>query len=348
MKIMHILPELEEGGVERLIPVFSNGQSALGHEVSVVSYGGRLTSLLNPGVRHIRMAVHKKNPITIIACALHIARVVREEKIQIVHAHSRVPGWVCYFVRKFAPGVKFVYTAHARFSSMNFASVWPVSQADGVTCVSNCVKDHFKEWLPEENPVRVIYNARPGKMVPWEGSGDPENKHLLFVGRISEKKGPDTLVQALSMIKNDNWHLDVLGDGPLMPKLKNQIKELKLEDKITLHGYSNKVPEMISRCDLFLFPSMDEEGLPLALTEVLYAGAPVIASDIAASRELAALEQTETGELLAPTDVAAWADAIAHFLNGTLTPKLKLAVHLPTESEMVGAMLDFYSEVISR
>lgn len=348
MKIMHILPELEEGGVERLLPIFANGQSALGHDVSVVSFGGRLTSLLNPSVRHIEMPVHKKNPFTIIACALRIARIVRREKIQMIHAHSRIPGWVSYFVRKFASGVKVVYTAHARFSSMNFLSVWPVSQADGVTCVSHCVKDHFKEWLPKGNPVWVIYNAYPGKVVPWEGSGDPKHKHLLFVGRISEKKGPDVLVQALSAVKNGGWCLDVLGDGPLMPKLKNQVKELGLEDKITLHGYSDKVPEMISRCDLFLFPSMDEEGLPLALTEALYAGAPVIASDIAASRELASLEQAAAGELLAPTDAAAWAGAIAHFLDGTLIPKLKLAVHLPAESEMVGTMLDFYSEVVSQ
>ena len=346
MKIMHILPELEEGGVERVVITLANSQARLGHEVYVVSNGGRLELLLSPGVKLIKMPVHRKTPFVGMPCAFRLAKIVRRENIPIVHAHSRVPGWISYFIRKFARRVKFVYTAHARFSSMNYISVWPVSQADGVTCVSNCVKDHFKGWLPKQNPVRVIYNALPGKVIPWTGSGDPDNRHLLFCGRISEKKGPDTLVNALSRLKNGNWRLDVLGDGPLAPKLKAQIKELGLENKITLHGYSNKVPEMISRCDLFLFPSLDEEGLGLALAEALCAGAPVIASDITATKELTSQDGTNpSGELLPPTDAAAWSDAIGRFLDGRFTPLLKLTVNLPTEDEMASAMIEFYSEV---
>lgn len=342
---MHILPELEEGGVERLMPVFANEQTAMGHTVTVVSAGGRLVSLLGEGVRHIEMPVHRKNLFIGLSCARRLAALVRDEGIDIVHAHSRVPAWIAYFIQKFAPRVKFIYTAHARFSSLNYG-LWAVRQANGVTCVSNAVRTHLADWLPPKNPVRVIYNAPPGKVIQWTGSGDPDKKHLLFVGRVSDKKDPMTLVEALARQENKNWALDVLGDGPAMPQLKARIAELGLSDRIVLHGYSNETPQMMAACDLFLFPSLDEEGLPLVLIEILSAGAPVIASDISAVRELSVRDEADAAELLPVGDVDAWSRAIANFLAGTYAPSLRCRVQLPTPREMVAQIVDFYDDIL--
>lgn len=348
MKIMHMLPELEEGGVERLMPVYANEQTRLGHTVTVVSHGGRLVSLLGPGVRHIELPVHRKNPFVGISCARRLASLVRREEIDVVHAHSRVPAWIAYFVRKFAPRVRFVYTAHARFSSLNYG-LWAIGQADGVICVSDSVRRHLRDWMPKRNPVRIIYNAPPGKVTPWRGGAtDGAEKRLLFVGRVSDKKDPFTLVEALAALADRRWRLDVLGDGPAMPRLRERIAALGLEGRVHLHGFSNEVADMVANCDLFLFPSLDEEGLPLALIEVMASGAPVIASDISATRELAALPDGETGELLPVGDVDTWRSAIAGYLDGTYEPGLKLGVELPTPPEMVGQIVAFYEEILSR
>ena len=69
MRVMHILPELEEGGVERHVLMLSGQQREEGHEVYVVSAGGKLVSQLAKEVSHIRLPVHIKNPLVGMYCA---------------------------------------------------------------------------------------------------------------------------------------------------------------------------------------------------------------------------------------------------------------------------------------
>ncbi|MDR1508434.1 MAG: glycosyltransferase [Synergistaceae bacterium] len=347
MNIIHALPELEEGGVERIVPMYANGQSKLGHSVTVVSNGGKLESLLADSVNHIKMPIHKKNPLTIAQCAVHMASFVRREKVSIVHAHSRMPAWICFLVKKMVPGVIFIYTAHARFHALNH-STWPIGQADGITCISRSVMESLKNWLPPRKNMRIIYNPLPGNPIKWRGSGDKEKKHLLFAGRISKIKGLLMLAESLKLVKNKNWALDVLGDGPLAPRFKELALESELRDRITLHGFRDNVTGFMSKCDLCLCPSLDE-GFGLILLSALMSGTPVMASDIPATRELTSLTgENPGGELLPPGDARAWAGAIERFLEGGLSPSLGLALKLPAPDETVRQMTDFYEETLKR
>jgi glycosyltransferase involved in cell wall biosynthesis len=206
--------------------------------------------------------------------------------------------------------------------------------------------ESLKIWMPPGKNTRVIYNPMPENAVKWRGSGDAAKKHLLFVGRMSKKKGLLTLAESLRSVKNRNWSLDVLGDGPLAPQMKELVRASGLEDRIIFHGFSDDVAGFMSRCDLCLFPSLDE-GLSLVLLNALASGTPVLASDITSNRELASRGgENPGGELLPPGDVNAWTDAIERFLDGKWSPSLKLAVKLPTPGEMTGQITDFYEETV--
>ncbi|MDR3076444.1 MAG: glycosyltransferase family 4 protein [Synergistaceae bacterium] len=345
MKIMHILPELEEGGVERIVPVLAKCQARLGHDVCVVSNGGKLESLLEPAVRNIKMPVHRKTPVVGVPCAFRIARMIRREGISIIHAHSRVPAWICCTVKYLEPRVRYIFTAHANYPRLYYGT-WPITKTDGITCVSGTALASLANWLPRHIPARVIYNPRNPHTLPWTGSGNQAVKHLLYLGRISEKKGPVFLVEALARTKNTNWTLDVIGDGPAMNLLREKITEFGMEDRVKIHGFSDEAPAAMSRCDLFLCPSR-EEGFSLTLKEALSSGTPVLASDIPAARELTSADGSNpNGELLSPVDAAAWADAIDRFIDGKMTPKLKLSIDLPTADEMASAMIEFYGEIM--
>ena len=152
------------------------------------------------------------------------------------------------------------------------------------------------------------------------------------------------LIEVMAKVKNQNWVLDVIGDGPAMNLLREKIAGHGLGERVVLHGLSNDAQAAISRCDLFICPSR-EEGFYLTLIEALMSGAPVLASDISVARELTS---SKTSELLPPTDASAWADAIDRFLDGNFTPKLKLAINLLTEDETASAMIELYGEVINR
>jgi glycosyltransferase involved in cell wall biosynthesis len=340
VNIIHVLPELEEGGVERIVPVYANEQALLGHNVSVISAGGKLESLLSPGVRHIRMPVHVKNPAVGLWCAFRLAGTITRGGVSAIHAHSRVPAWICCVAKRLSGRVKFFFTAHSDYARYKLGA-WPIKHADGVTCVSKKSLDSLLNWLPASVPAKVIYNPVTKKLLPWRGGGGT-TKRLLYAGRLSPKKFPLAVLEALARHRERAWTLDVFGDGSWRQTMTDSARELGIDDRMTMHGFSDQIPEALADCDLFLHPSM-AEGFGLTLAEALLSGVPVIASDLPATRELTGSDGTG---LLPPGDAEAWSEALGAFFDGKYVHSLKLAVKLPGPAEAAEAMIRFYEELL--
>jgi glycosyltransferase involved in cell wall biosynthesis len=341
MNIIHVLPELEEGGVERLVPVYANEQALLGHDVSVISAGGKLESLLSPEVRHIRMPVHRKNPAIGLRCAFRMARRIERCGVSVIHAHSRIPAWICCAAKHLSRRVKFFFTAHNDYAEYKFA-LWPITHADGVTCVSKKSLDSLLNWLPAKVPAKVIYNPVTQKIMPWKGGGSSATKRLLYAGRLSPKKFPLAVLEALSRQKQHAWTLDIFGDGSWRQTVTDMTLGLGIDDRVTIRGFSDQIPEALADCDLFLHPST-AEGFGLTLAEALLSGVPVIASDLPATRELTGSDGTG---LLPPGDAEAWSEALGAFFDGKYAHSLKLAVKLPGPAETAEAMIRFYEDLL--
>ena len=82
--------------------------------------------------------------------------------------------------------------------------------------------------------------------------------------------------------------------------------------RVHLLGLRSDVPEILAAADLFVLPSLSE-GLPLALLEAMFAGRPIIASDV--GEVAAALEGGSAGVLIPPGNPAALAAAIDELLT---------------------------------
>jgi glycosyltransferase involved in cell wall biosynthesis len=339
VNIIHVLPELEEGGVERIVPVYANEQALLGHNVSVISAGGKLESLLSPEVRHIRMPVHVKNPAIGLRCAFRLAGIITRGGVSVIHAHSRVPAWICCVAKRLSRRVKFFFTAHSDYAKYKLA-LWPVKYADGVTCVSKKSLGSLLNWLPANVPARVIYNPATKKIIPWRGGG--ATKRLLYAGRLSPQKFPLAVLEALARHRERAWTLDVFGDGSWGQTMTDLTRELGINDRVAMRGFSDQIPEALANCDLFLHPSM-AEGFGLTLAEALLSGVPVIASDLPVTRELTGSDGTS---LLPPGDAEAWSGALGAFFDGKYANPLKLAVKLPGPAEAAEAMIRFYEELL--
>lgn len=344
MNVMLLVPALEEGGVERHVVSLASGLSKDGHAVWVVSSGGAMAERLPKGVRHVTMPVHRKNPLAGMRCALRIARLARAHDIRTLHAHSRVPAWICLLARPLS-GARFVFTAHARYS-LNLG-LWPLSRADGVICVSGAVKEHLAGRLPRSAPVEVIYNALTDDVPPWKG-GTPSGegaRRLLYLGRLAPKKGPMVLLEALALLRRageTGWRLDVVGEGPMRGELERRAGETDLSGMVRFHGHSDEGGKWMARCDLFCFPSLDE-GMGLALLEALASGVPTLASKLPAVQEIV----SGTG-LLPPGDARAWAEAIGRYLRKEAVPKLAPSITLPSPNEMARAVERFYRKASDR
>ena len=134
-------------------------------------------------------------------------------------------------------------------------------------------------------PTKVIYN--PLTLTPGEKSKGTSKK-FLAVGRFSHlHKGFDLLIEAFRIFaKNDQeWMLDIVGEGVEEPMYRQLIKKYKLENRITIHPFTNNIQQYYSEAQVYVLSSR-WEGFGLVLVEAMAHGLPVISSDLPTSLEI--------------------------------------------------------------
>ena len=310
MRILYVMPGFDEGGTEVHVLNLIRGMTKRGHEITLASSGGRLEAELPPSAKILHMPADRKNPITIIYCALRLAVLQSKYRWDIVHVHSRVPAWVAWVMSKIS-GVKWIVTAHALYS-LNLGII-PLKHSDGAICISCAVRNHLSGYLPPDN---VII---PNGIIPpvLRHSDFPhDDVRFLAVGRLTHLKGLDVALKALAGLKGYSWTLDILGEGDERGSLESLAGTLGISGRVKFHGDKerNEVERFMAESSCMLFPSYSE-GMGLVVLEALSVGLPVIASDLEALREFS------HGELVPAGDVDRWRGAIERFiLTGEASP----------------------------
>jgi len=153
-------------------------------------------------------------------------------------------------------------------------------------------------------------------------SAPKEPYQFLTTAYLSRKKGLDTVLCALRELKDEGLKFEykIIGDGPARKSLEDLTKTLALEDEVTFTGIKPRyeIPKLLAKTDLFvLAPRILENGeqdsMPLGIKEAMATGVPVVATDCGAMREL--VESEETGLLVSPEDVSAFATACKRLLT---------------------------------
>jgi glycosyltransferase involved in cell wall biosynthesis len=132
---------------------------------------------------------------------------------------------------------------------------------------------------------KVIYNPLTLKPdMPSSGN----SKKFLTIGRFTPlHKGIDILIEAFSIFANQNkdWHLDIVGEGVEGTKYKTMIQQYQLEDRITIHPFTNQIQHYYSQAQVYVLSSR-WEGMPLVLVEAMSHGLPIVASDLPVCEEI--------------------------------------------------------------
>jgi len=335
LKIAEILPEFHEGGVERHVLWLSNGLAGMGHCVTVITAGGKLEEKLDPEVEIWRLPVHRKNPVTGLYAALKIADRAKRERWDILHAHSRVPAWIAWWASSMT-GIPWVFTAHDRYRKNG--AIRPFRSAHGSICVSEAVRKHLSGFLP--NRVEVIRNGIPFSGRQWGEKPDGAMR-ILFVGRLTHRKGLHIVMEALSSLKDWEWSLEVVGDGPQRQELEALAGSLGIKRRVIFQGFQDDPQKWMAERDMLIFPSLDE-GMGLVLMQAIQAGVPVLASDIEPVRELVG----EEALLVATGDVERWRQSIKEVISGEMNPPRFDPKAVPTAKEMARSVCGFLESVI--
>ncbi len=162
--------------------------------------------------------------------------------------------------------------------------VYQFRKLDDVVLLCNHDAKSYHDYDPELKPT-VIYN--PLTLMPGEVSKGT-SKRFLAVGRFSHKhKGFDLLIKAFNIFAKNNKdrHLDIVGEGPEEELYKELIKEYKLEERITIHPFTNNVQAFYSNAQVYVLSSR-WEGFGLVLVEAMAHGLPVVSSNLPTSLEI--------------------------------------------------------------
>lgn len=152
-----------------------------------------------------------------------------------------------------------------------------VQFTDCVICVSNAVKNyaHQVEQIPEDK-LRVIYNglrlSNP-PLPPLESNSPLPEVNFVFVARLEPQKVPSRAIKAIANLqqKGYNCYLSIIGDGSLKGECEEQVKQLKLTDKIKFLGYQENPWQLVFENSIFIMTS-DFEGFGLTIIEAMSNG----------------------------------------------------------------------------
>ncbi len=365
MNVMHLLPSLSSGGVEQVVLELCQGLGAAGVNCTVVSAGGAMVEAIEAaGARHICRPIGRKRLSTLLQVR-SMARLIREEKPDVLHLHSRVPAWVGYLACKLLSKEERprIVTSFHGFHSVNAYS-GIMAKGDKVVAVSNCMKEHILTCYPStpEAAIRVIPNSvdtslnhpdhKPTEAwwKQWrQDYPELEGRYTLCLpGRITRLKGAAHLIPLLRELRGRGIpaHAVIVGETKkgkeaYRDELVQAFAEAGLADAVTWTGHRRDLRDVLVACDVTLSLTLQPESFGKTTLEALALGRPV-----------AGYEHGGVGEQLnvflpegrVPTgDPHAMAELLERWYTQRPTPKLPVPAPYRRE-DMIGAHIALYKE----
>lgn len=186
-----------------------------------------------------------------------------------------------------------------------------------IIAVSNASKSFIEHFT--DTPIRVIPNGvNDERFHPnWNKERikeeyGVEGDVILYVSRMSYRKGPHVLLNAFSRLKEGT--LVMVGSGDILPFLKAQAKFLGIEERVRFMGYvpSEELPRVFGMADIFVLPSVTAEAFGIVILEAMASGIPVISTNVGGIPEI--VGSSKSGLLIPPSNEDALKEAMENLL----------------------------------
>ncbi|MDR2183147.1 MAG: glycosyltransferase, partial [Clostridiales bacterium] len=158
-KVLMALMGMEIGGAETHVLELCKSLKRRGLDIYVVSNGGVYEEeLIRHGVKHFKLPLHNKNPKNLISSYYSLKRIIKENDIGLVHAHARIPAFLCGLLKK-RLHFRFVTTAHAHFRNA-IAYRLLTNFGEASLAVAQDIKDNLvKNYKMSEDNVYLTING---------------------------------------------------------------------------------------------------------------------------------------------------------------------------------------------
>lgn len=332
--LLQVIPRLETGGAEQTTLDIAAAVRAAGGQALVASMGGRMEGSLSAcGAGLERMTVHSKNPLTVLANAVRLARLIRRRKVSLVHVRSRAPAFSAVLAARMT-GVPVIATYHGVYAAKSGLKRWyngVMTRGEVVIANSEFTRAHVIAQhavdadkviaiprgvdIARFDPAAVSDERKAALAQAWGLDPADRRVKVLLAGRLTRWKGQPVAIEAAAELKArgvQDFVLILAGDSQgragYEAELEALVRTHGLLDQVRLVGHCADMPAAYALSDIAIAPSQSPEAFGRTAVEPQVMGVPVIASDHGATRET--IVPGETGWRVAPSDAKAWADAL--------------------------------------
>ncbi len=284
-RILMALTRFEIGGAETHVLELSLELQRMGYHVVVVSNGGVYEkNLEEAGISHYKIPLHSKTPFSMVKSLYLLKKVIKKENIQIVHAHGRIPAFLCGILNKFVK-FTFVTTAHWVFDTshgLKYLSNW----GKKVMAVSEDIKTYLMEnYHTHPTDIYVTINgidtekfcrAADTQSVVSEFALSENTKKIVYISRMDEDRAQVAfeLVEIVPEIVKicPDIEIVIVGGGNVFDKLQEKadaVNTLLGKRHIILTGGRTDIYKFAALGDIFV-------GVSRSALEAMACEKPVI------------------------------------------------------------------------
>lgn len=309
LTVLQVLPALQSGGVERGTLEVAQALVERGHRALVMSGGGRLVApLVASGAEHFEWPIGRKSLKTLLLVG-RLRRFLVEQKVDIVHARSRVPAWIAYLAwRGMDPATRprFVTTVHGPYSVSPYSAV--MTKGERVIVISEMIRNYVLTNYPKTDPdkLRLIYRGVDPAAFPYRHHPsqawldnwyaqhpETQGKQLLTLpARITRWKGQEDFIELLALIKNGapDVHGLIVGETKdrkdhFLAELRSKAEALGVANRISFVGHRSDLREIMAISRIVFSLSREPEAFGRTTVEALSLGVPVIGYNHGGVRE---------------------------------------------------------------
>ena len=332
---------------------------------------GELRAITGVSALAWQMDRFKVSPLSDLILTFRIARLMRAEKFDLVHAHGSKAGFLARLAAV-GSGLPVVYSPHCfsfhagveRFTANilaaveRFAAKFLTARIITVSDAEQSLAERFrvgnaKLFVTVHSGIDPFrYENRVAGSALRSSLGLAENSRLIgAVGRLSPQKSPLDFVRMAALVhaRMPQTNFVWAGTGPLEGAARSLSEELGLADVCHFIGECGDVPALLGLMDCLVLPSL-WEGFPIVLLEAMAGGVPIVATDIPGNDE--AVSSGRNGWLVPAHAPPALADKVLSLLNDPAQASAFAAAGRArircefTETQMIAAIQKIYQEVL--
>ena len=349
--VLQILPRLDAGGAERTTIDVAAAIVQAGGRALVACDGGRLVSELQVlGGVWLPFPAAAKNPFRMLYNVRKLARLIVDERVDVVHARSRAPAWVALGATRIVerPLVTTYHGAYAGGSALKLRYNSVMARGDAVIANSHYTADSIEKLFPfARDKLRVIYRGAnlsafsagavdPARVTQLREAWGvaPHERVVLLAARLTGWKGQRVLIEAAAKLQLEGVRYVLAGDPQgrdgYVREIDRLIEARGLRSVVSRVGHCRDMPAAFLAASIVAVPSTEPEAFGRSAVEAQAMGTPVVVSDLGAVPEtvLAPPEvgaEARTGWRVPAGDVDALAQALKAALSLGATARDALA-----------------------